>query len=149
MALNGASVGAGLPLTKTLSVEGSVGWYEALSRNSSFNTPFGRRDIRTTDRNVPLAGSLRWSMACARQVCADLIGGGGVNFRQLTIRTLATCPPPGAFGPCVESDHVEETNEAEFLLTGGVARTVLLRAGDRSSDIPNVLMSVNAFYRFR
>ena len=139
-ALNGVTFGGGVPLTATVSVEGSIGWYAARSRDFSYSTPFGFTQRHNVDRDVPLVGAVRWSPRCAGRVCADVIGGAGVNFHLVTSRRLFTCPPPGMFGPCVESDRVDETNHTEFLMTGGV--DVKVRLNRRLAVVPGVRLSL-------
>ena len=172
-ALNGVTFGGGVPLTATVSAEGSIGWYAARVRDFSNSLPFfGASQRQNTDRDVPLAGAIRWSPRCAGRVCVDVVGGAGVNFHLVTSRTLFTCPPPGTFGPCVEIDRVDETNHTEFLLTTGVDVKVRLNRhlavvpGVRFSlpfrigvplifpplgaaeGVPYYLVNVTAFYRF-
>ena len=171
-ALNGVTFGGGVPLTTSLSVEGSIGWYAARSRDFSFNTPFGSTERHTVDRDVPLAGAIRWSMACAGRVCADLVGGAGVNFHLVRSRSIRTCPPSGLLISCVASDRVDEMNHTEFLMTGGVdvrvrlSRRFAVMPGFRltlpfrigvpaifpplgaAEGVPYYLVNVTAFYRF-
>ena len=171
-ALNGVTFGGGVPLTATVSAEGSVGWYSSKSADASFITPFGFQERHSTDLDVPFAAAIRWSMQCAGRVCADLVGGAGVNFHMVTTRIIVSCPAPGMFVPCVASDRVDEGSHAEFLMAGGV--DVKVRLNGQFAVVPGVrvglpvrtavpaifpgrgvaeetpywLVNVTAFYRF-
>jgi hypothetical protein len=167
--LNGVTFGGGLPLTTTLSAEGSVGWYATFSADYSYNTPFGQFETHITDRDVPVVGAVRWSLPCGGRVCADVVGGAGVNVYQLKTRILKTCPPPGLLGPCIQTDAETDDHRSQFLLLGGIDLGIRLidhlsvgpgfrlaaRKGElpaiprfRNTDAPYYLVNVTARYRF-
>jgi hypothetical protein len=172
MELTGVTFGGGLPLTAALKVEGSLGWHARMTSDDSLNVSFGHFQTHSTDQDVPLVGAVRWSLPCAGRVCADVVGGAGINFHLVTGRTIRSCPAPGGFPPCAESDQTYEINHAEFLLTGGVdfnlqlkgrfAMTPGFRVGlparravppilpklGGTEVAPYYLLNINALYRF-
>ena len=171
-ALNGVTFGGGVPLTATVSAEGSVGWYSNKSADATFNSPLGFIDMHSRDRDVPLVGAIRWSPRCDRRICPELVGGAGVNYHVVSTRIVITCPPPGMVVRCVESDRADEGSHAEWLIAVGmdmkvrvngqfavvpgfrlslparIAVPAIFPGNGVAEQVPYYLLNVTAFYRF-
>lgn len=105
-AFNGITFGAGIALTREVSLEGSAASFASASTEWLTDTSDPNSRLVTQDRDVLVAGALRWSRSCVRAVCAEVVGGAGVNLHVISTTSSDN-------RPSIEADH------SEFLIIGG------------------------------
>jgi hypothetical protein len=95
--------GAGIWITPSAAIEGSVSWSGGQSTPWHYAYFFGGEasDQETTDRDVPLVASFRYALFVRRRVGLDILAGGGYSAHRVVSTTVADCGPANRPQVCV------------------------------------------------
>ena len=134
---HGFSAGLGLRLKDGFDLEISGGLTGKSSQTWFFSYLFGTNgDKLTTERDVPVIVSIRYSQGCFRRICTDVLIGGGFSMHVVNTTALTECPRATP-GPCVPVNRTEgEADHLEPLFAGGLDFKILLN--DRVSIAPGL-----------
>lgn len=90
IAIKGLSLGVGFPQTKVASLEFSGVWH-------TWETDIEREgeilliEERIRNRDLPFVATVRFTTRCPDRWCAEVVGGGGINFSRRLTQKIGDC----------------------------------------------------------
>jgi hypothetical protein len=149
-AVPSVTIGSGLWIWRDVAVEGTLAVQHTQSIPWHFNYLFGgNSDQLTKDRDLPLAGYLRFAPMRGHRVSIEPIAGGGVSWHRAASFVTADCGSGSRPTPCVPVTPPrpgDTFTTAEWMAGFGV--DVAFRVSSRIAIAPGFRVSMIGRYLY-